>query len=356
MSRSGRSGATTPRPRPVGDDVRRRRLAARARAGVLPRLRKRPSTTRRWRSTSSAWRDVSGRGLTDDRFPNSTALTVTSRRRSSRPTSGSCFSSYFGLRRAAAKARHASRRVAYWLNPAVLLDAAMLGYLDPLFVLPATGELRRGRARMAVAAGALVAAAISRRRRRRARARRRARDLARGRSGARHRARLRPPWRLPRSPRRWLSRQSSWPAGGRTWCTRCHALATHDMLSANACNLWWMVGLRRARVVLDARHGRVGRADDADADPRHLACGGAWLSESAQIVGTVLTLLAMAWALWTGRHARDLWHDGGVGGAFSSTPTRRCRHRSTRIICSRRCRCCARRGRTAALHAGIRRP
>jgi hypothetical protein len=83
-------------------------------------------------------------------------------------------------------------------------------------------------------------------------------------------------------------------------------LATHDMLSANACNLWWVVGY-----VLRAWHS--------------IPDVGAWAAVTApasilgisrvieigypnpRAIGIALTIAAAAWALWTARRVRDLW-------------------------------------------------
>jgi hypothetical protein len=89
-------------------------------------------------------------------------------------------------------------------------------------------------------------------------------------------------------------------------------LAHHDMLSANAANLWWAIGyLLRvwysmhdmglwAAITAPARILGIQRVIDIGyPDPR--------------TIGIVLTIAATAWALWTARAARDLWVLAGVG-------------------------------------------
>src|SRR5262249_14080665 len=50
--------------------------------------------------------------------------------------------------------------LAYWVNPAVLLDGCVLGYLDAQFVLPAVGALVAASTGWPVVAGAFFAAAL----------------------------------------------------------------------------------------------------------------------------------------------------------------------------------------------------
>jgi dolichyl-phosphate-mannose-protein mannosyltransferase len=50
--------------------------------------------------------------------------------------------------------------LAYWLNPATILNGEVLGYLDPLAMLPAVGSLVLLHRRLPVAAGAVLAMAL----------------------------------------------------------------------------------------------------------------------------------------------------------------------------------------------------
>jgi hypothetical protein len=83
-------------------------------------------------------------------------------------------------------------------------------------------------------------------------------------------------------------------------------LTHHDMLSGNACNLWWIVGY-----VLRAYHsmGGMGVWAAFTAPTRILQ-----ISRVVEIgypnprpIGAALALLAMGWSLWTARRARDVW-------------------------------------------------
>ncbi len=50
--------------------------------------------------------------------------------------------------------------IVYWLNPGVILDGAVLGYLDPQYALPAAASLIAAAGGWFVSAGALAAAAL----------------------------------------------------------------------------------------------------------------------------------------------------------------------------------------------------
>lgn len=195
---------------------------------------------------------------------------------------------------------------AYWLNPAALLDASTLGYLDPLFLLPAVGAIVAAATGSPIVAGALAAAAILTKAQgvfvlpaialaiwncgsQRDRGRRVGRAaVAAASTGAIALAPFAAAGALP----------NLWQALGR--------LATHDMMSANACNLWWVIGY-----AIRVRHS--------------IQDLGAWsaLTAPAQIlgisrvveigypnprpIGIALTAAAAAWALWRARRIRDLW-------------------------------------------------
>jgi hypothetical protein len=187
---------------------------------------------------------------------------------------------------------------AYWLNPAALFDASILGYLDAQYVLPAAAALAAAVSGWPALAGALIAASILTK----------AQGvfiapavaLALWVTGARD-----------TRVKRLLSAAGGAlaasivvvapvvAAGG--WQNMLQALgrlAQHDMLSANAANLWWVIGyLLRVRYSIHdmgawaaftapARILGIQRVIEIGyPDPR--------------TIGVVLTLAAAAWALWT---------------------------------------------------------
>jgi len=203
---------------------------------------------------------------------------------------------------------------AYWLNPAALFDASILGYLDAQYLLPAVAALAAAVSGWPALAGALIAASILTK----------AQGvfiapavaLALWATGARD----------TRIKRLFSAAGGALAAaivivapvvaagGWRNMLQALGRLAQHDMLSANAANLWWVIGyLLRVRYSIHdmgawaaftapARILGIQRVIDIGyPDPR--------------TIGIVLTLAAAAWALWTAyqsaiRHpqsAIDLW-------------------------------------------------
>jgi hypothetical protein len=189
--------------------------------------------------------------------------------------------------------------IAYWLNPAALIDVSVLGYLDAQFVLPAVGALVAAAYGWPVLAGALIAAAV----------------LTKAQAIFIAPAVALAIWTMGGASGRAMRIASAAAgavaagavivapvivAGG--WPNMVQALsrlAHHDMLSANALNLWWIVGyvLRVwysmhdmgtwAAIIAPAKILGIQRVIDLGyPDPRSL--------------GVALTASAMAWALWTG--------------------------------------------------------
>ena len=209
--------------------------------------------------------------------------------------------------------------VLYWLNPAALMDASILGYLDAQYVLPAIAAIAAAASGWPALAGALIAAAV----------------LTKAQGIFIAPAVLLAIWTTG-APEQWLSRVMRAAAAGLVtaaaiiapvvaaggWPNMVQALgrlATHDMLSANAANLWWVIGwvLRVRYSVHDmglwpaltapARILNISRVIEIGyPDPR--------------TIGIALTAAAIAWALWIAlpsaiRHppsATDVWLLAGV--------------------------------------------
>jgi hypothetical protein len=196
--------------------------------------------------------------------------------------------------------------IAYWLNPAVLLDGSILGYLDPLYVLPAMGSLVAATMGYAAVAGGLFAAAF----------------LTKAQAIFMAPAVALAIWNTgtqPTSSRQMLSAAvaatlvaaaivgPSVAAGGaRNMIGGLASLAQHDMLSGNACNLWWLVGywLRAYYSMHD-----MGIWAAFTAPTKILA-----ISRVIEIgypnprpIGALLTLAAMTWGLWTARRVSSIW-------------------------------------------------
>ena len=188
--------------------------------------------------------------------------------------------------------------VVYWLNPAALVDASILGYLDAQFVLPAIAALAAAAYGWPAVAGALIAAAV----------------LTKAQAvfiapavvltiwtvgGARGRVR-----RLAASAAGALAVAAAIAlpviiaGGGPNMAQALSRLAHHDMLSANALNLWWAIGwVLRVRysmhdmgiwaaLTAPAKILGIQRVVDLGyPDPRS--------------IGIVLTIGGTAWAMWT---------------------------------------------------------
>ena len=227
----------------------------------------------------------------------------------------------FGLvRKNAGVAAARLAAAAYWLNPAALLDASILGYLDTPYVLPAMAAIAAAIEGWPAVAGALIAASI----------------LTKAQGVFIAPAVALALWTNGTRDTRVGHLVSA--AGGALaaavvivapviaaggWHNMLQALgrlAQHDMLSANAANLWWVIGyLLRVRYSIQdmgawaaftapARILGIQRVIDIGyPDPRS--------------IGIVLTVAAAAWALWTTskfainnqQFAIDLWLIAGVG-------------------------------------------
>ena len=230
-----------------------------------------------------------------------------------------------------ASRRRASPPPAYWLNPAALFDASILGYLDAQYVLPAVAALAAAAVGWPALAGALIAAAI----------------LTKAQGLFIAPAVALAIWTIGAPEKRTARLLSAAAAGLATgaaivapvviaggWPNMVQALgrlAHHDMLSANAANLWWVIGylLRAwysmhdmgvwAALTAPAKILGISRVIEIGyPDPR--------------TIGIVLTVAAMAWALWTAynsaiqsaiqsairnpQSAMDVWLVAGVA-AFS---------------------------------------
>ena len=204
---------------------------------------------------------------------------------------------------------------AYWLNPAALINASVLGYLDAPFALPAVAAIAAAASGWPALAGGLVAASA----------------LTKPQGVFIGPAVALGLW-MTGSVERRFARLAAAAAGGLVVTAVVLAPIAiagglsnllfamsrglhHDMLSANACNLWWIVGYV-IRVQYSAHDMGLWAAITAPAKilgiPRMIEIG----YPNPLIVGMALTAGAIAWALWTARKQRDLWLLSGVG-AFS---------------------------------------
>ena len=146
------------------------------------------------------------------------------------------------VQRAAGEAAARWAALAYWLNPAPLFDASILAYLDPLFVLPLTASLVAGLSGWPLAAGGLFATAV----------------LTKAQAVIVLPALALAVWNGGTAGDR-IRRVALAASGGilatalivapvvaagsgPNMVAAMKSLTRHDMLSGNACNLWWIVG------------------------------------------------------------------------------------------------------------------
>jgi hypothetical protein len=208
--------------------------------------------------------------------------------------------------------------LACWINPALLLSGSVLGYLDPLILLPAVGALVSAAAGRTWLTGALCAAAaltkpqgllvapvavVA------------AVNLTWDRTG----------WSAQRLALRLGETAAGAAVVGVTvlfpfatagslpnLAAGVRSIAGQDMLSGNAANLWWIATwIIRS---LDALPN-VTAWQAFTALPRLLAVSVATGLgyPDARLVGLALMASAWIWALWRARRARDLWLLAGVG-------------------------------------------
>ena len=187
---------------------------------------------------------------------------------------------------------------AYWLNPAALIDASILGYLDVQYVLPAVAALVAAAHGWPAFAGALIAAAVLTKAQGLFIAP--AVALAIWSSGT-------PEGRVARV----LSAAGGALAAGVAivapvvsaggWPNMVQALgrlAHHDMLSANAANLWWVIGylLRAGYAVHDLGAWAAFTAPARILGIQRVIDIG---YPNPRAIGAALTIAAAAWAIGT---------------------------------------------------------
>jgi hypothetical protein len=204
-------------------------------------------------------------------------------------------------------ARYAA--LAYWLNPAALFNASVLGYLDPLFGFPLLASLVAASAGSAIAAGVLFALAVLTKAQAvilapvvvlalwnvagKGRLSGALRPLGLGAAGAMVTG------AVLVSP---VVMAGAWP----NMMQALGSLGRHDMLSGQAANLWWIVTYVMRAIYAVPEMGLV----DAFLSPVARPLGITTIVQlgypNPRPAATVVTLAAMAWGLWMGRKVRAL--------------------------------------------------
>ena len=238
----------------------------------------------------------------DRRFPNATPLNAFVKLPSVAAEIGVTLLLFALVRARLGVAAARLTAAAYWINPAALFDASILGYLDAQYVLPAISALAAAVAGWPLAAGALIAAAI----------------LTKAQGLFIAPAVAAAIWTTS-APEKRMTRLLAAIAGGLAvtiavvtpvaaaggWPNMLQALgrlATHDMLSANAANLWWVIGYL-LRVRYSVHDMGLWAAITAPAKilgiQRVIEIG----YPDPRTIGIGLTTAAIGWALWTAYRA-----------------------------------------------------
>ncbi|HEX7485038.1 MAG TPA: hypothetical protein VF332_02725 [Vicinamibacterales bacterium] len=230
---------------------------------------------------------------------------------------------YFAARRMVGGDGARLAALAWWLNPTALLNASALGYLDPLFALPAVAALIAAASGSTWLAGVLLAVSVMTK----------AQGLlvapvivmavitstdARPAAG-----RMKRPFglltlRLGETAAGAVAMSlvvlTPYALGGSlpNLVAAVSKLAQQDMLSGNAANLWWI-----ATWVLRARDlvAGAGLWHAVTTLPRILAISSVMDLgyPNPRLIGLAMMGGAWAWALWQARRARDLPLLAGVG-------------------------------------------
>jgi hypothetical protein len=254
------------------------------------------------------------RRVTHGEFPNTTPLMIAIKMPGLLADIGLALLLYVVVRRWASEAAARWAVCAWWVNPAVLLDGAALGYLDPQALLPMMASFAAAAAGWAILAGGLVAAAVLTKPQPLIVAPAIALALWHSTSDATTRG-ARFAWALAAGlgVAILLVGPIVLAGGGPNFVQAMRRLEAHDMLSGNACNLWWIVGyiVRAAYSVDDyGRWGAFIHETKILGIDRFIEVGG----PNPRLIAAVLVIVAMAWATWTARRSTDRWVLAALGG------------------------------------------
>ncbi len=246
-------------------------------------------------------------------FPNTTPLMIAIKAPGLLADIGTAILIYFTVRRFGTERAARWSTCAYWLNPGIILDGAALGYLDPQFMLPILGSLVAAASGRPALAGVLASAAV----------------LTKPQPAVIGPAIGLALWHSTATASLRLRRFGAALAGGvacavillgpvvaagggPNFLQAMGRLEAHDMLSGNACNLWWLVGyvVRACYSMEDfGAWGAFSHETRILAISRFIEIGG----PNPRLIALALVLAASAWAVWTTRRTRDLWMAAALG-------------------------------------------
>jgi hypothetical protein len=278
------------------------------------------------------WAGRAYRWFNHGRFPNTTPLFVAIKAPAAIADAAFAVMLFLVVRRGAGDNAARWAAIAYWLNPGVVLNGVVLGYLDPLYVLPLAGSLVAAACGWFPTAGALAAAAVLTKPQAVvalpalliALPALKTRLTTMGKSAGVGRE-FRPVGALGATlglvagalvTTAIIVAPVVAAGGGPNMVQALGRLASHDMLSGNACNLWWIVGylVRVQYTVQD--YGLWG----AIAQPAKILQISRFVDvgyPNPRPIGAFLVAVTVVWAVWTCRHGRDLWLVAALG-AFTT--------------------------------------
>jgi hypothetical protein len=243
------------------------------------------------------------RALSDDpSVPDSAAFTVLVKTPALLADAGLAALLFWAVRRRWGTPPASVVALSYWLNPAVVIDGAVLGYQDPVLALPALVALLCAVGGRPALGGACAAAAA----------------LCKPQAVLLAPALLLALLHDPRGAARAVARAVAAAlavaglvllpfalagALGRL-AAAVGQLATHDMYSADAANLWWLVTWVKRAASQSAELGL--QAWTAPVRILRISMAQAQGLPNPRWIGTGLVLTASAWAAWQARRSRDL--------------------------------------------------
>ena len=244
-------------------------------------------------------------------FPDGPGLTVAVKLPAVAADFGLTMLIFAAVSRLAGAATGQRAALAYWLNPAVILDGSMLGYIDALCVLPAVGALMAAAQGIGWVTGGLLALACLTKPQAILVVPAVTLALFRRNVGG---------WRAIASAILAAGLVTSacvWPvvrAGAfRNMSVAVGRLVTDDTLSANGANVWWLVtyvAQAAQSVATTTWMAAVTKPVEIVSIRSLLASAGA--SSSLLMIGAVagsswtVVLGVVAWAIWHARRAMDL--------------------------------------------------
>jgi len=255
-------------------------------------------------------------------YPNTPALTAFIKLLPVAAEAGITWVLFWAVRRFAPGRRDAARwaALAYWLNPAALFNASILGYLDPLFGFPLLASLVAASAGSAIASGVLFALAV----------------LTKAQAVMLAPVAVLALWNVAGKGRLGGAIRSVGLAGAGAaalcvalvspivmagaWPNMMRALgslARHDMLSGQAANVWWIVTYVTRAAYAVPHMGLAGAFFSPVRRPLAITTIVQLGHPNPRLAATVVMLAAAAWGLWMARKVRDLPRIALVGAWVS---------------------------------------